>query len=208
LRLSDICIDVGANIGLYTCLAASRRKKTVSVEPASSNLPFLYRNLIQNGFQSEVFPVGLGQTPELKKLYGAGTGASFIEHWADTPTSWNHVVPVTTLDVIAGTRFTGQRLLIKIDVEGFEYSVLQGASVTLALQPHPVWLLEICFDQNFPGHINPDFAQVFELFWNAGYSAHTADRAQRLVTASDVSKWISSGHIEFGTHNYLFTSTT
>lgn len=206
LERTDVCIDVGANIGLYSCLAASRHKRIVAVEPLVSNLGLLYRNLLQNGFQAEVFPVGLGDQPEIKCLYGGGTGASFIENWANTPKSWNRIVPVTTLDVVAGKRFSGQRLLIKIDVEGFEYRVLQGASATMALKPSPVWLVEICLDEHFPGHINPNFLQTFQMFWDAGYQASVGDQTRRSITPADISKWIASGHVEFGTHNYIFSA--
>ncbi len=46
--VSDTIIDVGANIGLYSCLAASRASANcvvVAFEPAPENLSYLRRNL-------------------------------------------------------------------------------------------------------------------------------------------------------------------
>ena len=206
LEHADVCIDVGANIGLYSCLAASHGKGVVAVEPLVANLTLLYRNLLANKLTAEVFPVAVGEKPELKILYGGGTGASFVEHWAHTPSSWNRVVPVTTLNTLVGTRFSCKQLLIKIDVEGFEYSVLQGASSVLVLNPRPVWVIEICLDEHFPGQLNPNFLPTFDLFWKAGYEAHIVDDTHRIVTREDVVRWIEQGHVDFGTHNYLFAA--
>src|SRR5437016_5068696 len=46
LQKASACIDIGANIGLYTCLAASLGKHVVAIEPMPSNLKVLCRNLV------------------------------------------------------------------------------------------------------------------------------------------------------------------
>src|SRR5581483_11725643 len=38
---SDAVLDVGANVGFYSCLAASRGKHVLSFEPSRRNLQFL-----------------------------------------------------------------------------------------------------------------------------------------------------------------------
>jgi FkbM family methyltransferase len=55
---SDVFIDRGANIGLYTCLAQSLGKRTVSFEPQPINLEFLFTNLTNNGWHhAEIIPI-------------------------------------------------------------------------------------------------------------------------------------------------------
>src|ERR1019366_3381326 len=54
----DVVLDIGANVGFYTCLAARCGKPVVSFEPSPRNLDFLYRNLSENGFSNvEIYPM-------------------------------------------------------------------------------------------------------------------------------------------------------
>ena len=83
LRRSSACIDVGANVGLYSCLAMSRGKQVLAIEPNAISLRRLYRNLICNDFLNiKVYPVGLSSEPGLRRLYGTGLNASFVPGWA------------------------------------------------------------------------------------------------------------------------------
>jgi FkbM family methyltransferase len=205
LQKASTCIDIGANIGLYTCLAAAQGKHVVAVEPLSVNLTALYRNLLCNRFLDvEVFPVGLSGKVGIKRLFGGNTGASFVPGWAGASDKRNELVPVSTLDLIVQTRFDGQALLIKMDVEGFEYEVLLGAEHALGLSPRPIWLVEICLSEHFPDGLNDKFYNTFDAFWRRGYEARTANREERLIHADDVSRWVKQGYADFGSHNYLF----
>jgi len=206
LQNASTCIDVGANIGLYTCLAAVRGKHVVAVEPLRINLVALYQNLLCNDFPNvEVFPLGLSHKAGIKRLFGDNTAASFIPGWAGTSDRWYDIVPISTLDLIVNSRFNKQPILIKIDVEGFEYEVLTGAEHTLGLSPRPTWLVEICLTENFPGGSNDKFRNTFELFWRKGYEARTANREERLIQPRDVDRWVKQGHVDFGSYNYLFS---
>src|SRR5262249_54092026 len=70
-KAADAVIDVGANIGFYTCLARSLGRHAIAVEPLARNLRFLYRNLALNEFDDvEVFPVGVGRAPTQMQIGG------------------------------------------------------------------------------------------------------------------------------------------
>jgi len=183
----------------------SCRKQVVAVEPNPVNLQRLYRNLFANDFQKvEVYPVGLSNEPGLKPLYGAGLNASFIAGWARAKETRYSVAPLTTLDILAGPRFNGLQLTIKIDVEGLEFQVLQGATRTLKLAPKPFWLIEIVLTEQVPGGINTRMYDTFDMFWRNGYQARTADRERKLVQPHDVERWVATGSRDFGSYNYLF----
>jgi len=205
LRKSSVCIDIGANVGLYSCLAMSCGKQVLAVEPNPVNLQRLYKNLISNEFLNiELYPVGLSNKPGLKRLYGSGLNASFIAGWAHAKDSHYAVAPLTTLDILAGTRFDGSQIMIKIDVEGLEFQVLQGASRTLSLIPKPFWLMEIVLTEQVPGGMNTRIYETFEMFWRNGYRARTANREGKLVQPQDVERWVATASRDFGSYNYLF----
>jgi len=202
----DTVLDIGANIGFYSCLAASRRKHVLSFEPSPRNLRFLYRNLMENGLQNtEVFPVGVAKQCGLNRIYGFGGISSFVAGWAQADTSKYSLVPVTTLDAVVAGRFQGKKLLIKMDVEGFELDVLAGAAETLKLNPRPTWILEILLrDGVIPGGINSRFLQTFETFWERGYECRKLDEARMQVQAADVRRWANCGAADC--KNFLFSS--
>jgi FkbM family methyltransferase len=194
----DTFVDVGANIGIYTCLAASLGKRVIAVEPLPSNLRCLYQNIKSNGFSGvEVFPMGLSSSPGLMTLRGIGAQASFLPDWAVDDFRFNQyietVCPTTTLDAILSNRFSGQRLFIKVDVEGFEYEVLKGAAATLSMSPEPLWMVE-CILEKFHAGGNRNFEKTFDLFFDRGYSARTPEGVP--VTPENVREWASRGFVD------------
>jgi FkbM family methyltransferase len=207
LESHDTVLDIGANVGFYSCLAASRGRHVVSFEPSLRNLNFLYRNLWENKFSSvEILPLGLAKQSGLSRIYGFGGISSFVVGWGQAETSKYSLVPVTTLDAALAKRFQGKRVLIKVDVEGFELNVLAGATETLNLDPKPTWMVEILLrDGVIPGGINTRFHETFEMFWNRGYQCTKLDKTGSRVQNADVERWVSGGSADC--KNFLFSST-
>lgn len=205
LKGADIFVDVGANVGLYTCLARKQGIRTVAFEPLRQNLDYLYTNLEANGWRDvEVYPIGLSEVPGLTVLYGTGTGASLISGWASSSPLLRRTIPVSTLDVMLADRFPEQRLFIKVDVEGAEYGVVRGAQKLLDRQPAAIWLVEIILADWHPG-VNPHFLETFEIFWSHGYESRTADAQRAIITPEIIKSWIAKGRGDIGNGYYLFT---
>ncbi len=204
----DRLVDIGANIGLYTCIARHLGRQAFAVEPLPANLRLLRANLAANSWSdTEVAEVGLAAQEGSAELYGADTGASLLAGWATLPrrTLLRHTIRLTTLDALLEGRFEGERLLIKADIEGAEYGMLRGAARSLERAPAPAWLVEICLTENFPDGPNPDYVATFDQFFARGYTARTANAAARPVTREDVARWAAQGRSESGSYNYLFT---
>ncbi len=192
---STVFVDIGANIGYYTCLAKHAGLKVIAIEPLLYNLEYLYANLEINGYyDAEVFPVGLAANPGLATLFGPGTAASLIQDWADISTK-KRMVPLSTLDIIIGDRFVDEKLLIKVDVEGAEYEMLKGVDKILAAFPDSVWMTEIVLSGNHPEGLNPNFIKTFEKFWSHGYKAYTIGKDSNLVSRNDVLTWIKKSDL-------------
>lgn len=208
---SDLLINVGANVGYYCCLALQAGKRVVAYEPLPSNQRALYTNLWANGWQEhiEVFPIALSDKPQILKLYGGGTGASLVDGWAGADSAHYTLVPASTLDLTIQERFREQRIFLLVDVEGAEFSMLQGAARMLAREPKPVWMVEIAVHEHQPKGIaiNPQLLETFDLFWQAGYKAWTAQASPRLVKRDEVAAVVASGNDTLGTHNFIFASS-
>lgn len=128
-----VMIDVGANVGFFSVLAARRvgpGGKIYAVEPGPDNLEYLRRNLELHGTdQVEVLAAAAG--PESGKrmfhLHRVGTVHSFYP--ADH--SVRHEVRQIALDDVVSPPVK----LIKIDVEGEELGVLAGMERLLRDSP-------------------------------------------------------------------------
>ena len=48
LNEGDMLFDIGANVGVFSCYAASKRAKVIAFEPESSNFFILNKNLRRN----------------------------------------------------------------------------------------------------------------------------------------------------------------
>jgi FkbM family methyltransferase len=206
LQTTDCFVDVGANIGYYSMHALSLGRPVFVFEPSRDNLEVLYYNLGLNDWnECEIFAMGLDATPRLVAFYGDGTGASMIDGWGGGNSLLHSTIPTNTLDNMIGHRLLGRRALVKIDVEGSEHAVLLGASSVLNLQPAPAWIVEICFDENFPRRVNEKYGQTFEIFFKNGYRAFSIETAEREICAEDVSRWLGSGVRDQGIgHNFIF----
>lgn len=207
LTRASVFVDVGANIGFYSCLARKAGARVIAIEASRDNVECLLFNLVANGWDDvEVVPAGLAGRIGIAQLHGGGTGASLLADWAGASAATARSIPLTTLDAVMGNRFEHKQLLIKVDVEGAELGVVQGATAVLQREPRPVWLLEICLTEHHPAGLNPDFEQTFEVFWRHGYQATSLleDGTRRMVTAAHVRRWAASREREFGYVSYVF----
>jgi len=129
LREDDLFFDVGANVGAYIVLSSGVSGATTWVfEPDEQAGRDLLRNVDINRLADRVefYPVALGPT-EGEVLFTRGKGA--MNRVAMTTDEESHSVKQRTLDSIAKARVPN---MIKLDVEGYEEQVLQGALKTLA----------------------------------------------------------------------------
>jgi len=206
LKDVDVLVNVGANIGYYCCHALSMGKSVIAFEPIQRNLGYLYRNIRANGWSTiEVYPLALSSSVGILEIYGGNTGASLVKGWADIPGNYATLVPSLTLDLLLGTRLRGQKVLVIVDVEGAEHSMLNGATKMLSNDPRPIWMVEISAREHQPSgrETNPHFKDTFDLFFKNGYQPFLLEKDLRRLTAEEVDL-ASVGRLTLPTHNFLF----
>jgi FkbM family methyltransferase len=204
---NDIFINIGANVGYYCCFAAIAEKPIIAFEPHAVNSRILLRNLEINGFSKnvEIYPTAVGAENGILKLFGSGTAASLVNGWAGISSENSTLVPVVTLDGVLAGRFEDQSIFILIDVEGAEFSVIQGAVATLKRNRKPWWMIEICITDHQPAgvKINPYLLPTFDLLNGAGYEVWTLSNTPRRIIREEVVKIDETEIDTIKIHNFL-----
>lgn len=203
---ADVFVDVGANLGLFSCIAAKMGKYVVAVEPHPLMIQLLLNNLQRNRLDRdfEVHSTALSERQGIANLFGGRQGGSLLRGWGGIQSNYHNVVFVNTLDRLLEGRFLEHRLLIKVDVEGNEHSLLLGATETLGRKRAPTWMVEIGLTENFAGSINPHYCAIFETFWSYGYRANPMARPAQRVDRADLERWIANRKTDHGDINYCF----
>ncbi len=146
LRPGDMAFDVGANVGFYTLLFASRVGPSGSVhafEPVNGDV--LEANLELSGLQNVfVSRTAAGAAPGTVAI-GRHAGAEGLSSgaWRRGPALEALEVEQVTLDDYVEAHVPGQIRLVKIDVEGMEPDVIAGLTRTLAAGRVDALLVEV-----------------------------------------------------------------
>jgi FkbM family methyltransferase len=134
LKRGDVFVDVGANIGYLSMLAASHVGQTGRVfafEPFSQNVKLLHLSRQANQFgQVEIFPVAASSDRRLYLYDNAGTNG-FISPLVDDFRAVMQSTIVFSVCLDDVLKDIEQVDFIKLDVEGAEDLVLQGAEALL-----------------------------------------------------------------------------
>ncbi len=119
LRPGDLFVDVGANVGTYSLLAASAGAEVIAFEPGEA-LPALHDNIRLNALQQriEVHEAAVAATDGAVRFTTGRDTMNKIDESGDAS------VPSVRLDSVLASRTP---MLIKVDVEGRESDVLRGA---------------------------------------------------------------------------------
>jgi FkbM family methyltransferase len=131
-----IAIDIGANLGWHALHAARHPnvETVVAFEPDPFNAWLLERNLAENAIGNVIVESrAVAAAPGTAHLHRYGRNNFGRHSLAADHGQGSRTVPVTDLDGALSALGLGERpiALIKIDVEGYEPAVIDGATKTL-----------------------------------------------------------------------------
>jgi FkbM family methyltransferase len=130
LKEDDFFMDIGANVGVYSLLASGLNNcNSISIEPIPQTFQYLKKNIELNQLSDKVNCLNIGLSNQPGDLYFTNDRDT-VNHVVNKKSEKTTTVKVETLNQVFPQKNTNN-ILIKIDVEGFEYNVLKGGSDVL-----------------------------------------------------------------------------
>jgi FkbM family methyltransferase len=165
--------DLGANIGFFSlfCASLSQSIEVIAVEPVTYHSSLLQSSLLVNPSLAprvSLVKVALGETSKDKicmKKELKNAAATFVDSSATT--SCQYTVRMLTLDAIVEEY--GQADIIKIDVEGYEPRVFNGARALMRSdrRPHTIISEFVPFRVKMGGVADP--LTALDMMFDYGY---------------------------------------
>ena len=197
LKPQDTMIDVGANIGLYSLLAASRTGggKVIALEPHPVAADRLRENVELNKLHNvEVLTKAAGSEPGVARLTA---NLDTINHIVSSGVVANSIdVSVLTLDSLITPG--NEVALVKLDAEGFESACLAGAQRLLLERAVVAWIVEV---NGLGRRYGSGDQTVVETFDRSGYLPYRYSASANELLSADK----TSGNVEW---NMIFVRDT
>jgi FkbM family methyltransferase len=187
-------LDVGANYGTHSILFLSAGVPVIAFEPNPNCVPYFQAICDMNGYSARWEQVAIGSRagriklvyPE-KEAWLGSTAADIICTLENSSEVAGLQVPLKTLDEYLQD-IPRERVLVKIDVEGFEREVISGASELLKLcRPRVI----------FEANNKKTRGELFQLFRSLGYTIHCLPLRMPSTVALSIDEFCACGMTNF-----------
>ena len=183
IRPGDTVVDVGANVGFFSILAASLVGPTgwvVALEPQPDTFNQLQRNIQISGMKNiRARQVAVSERKGIGMLFFGDVPifSSLFSSVDDKPTQLrSQEVSTSTLEDILEEESVGKCNYLKLDCEGAEYAILNSLSPAVASRIEQI-TMEV---HNIPGR-NP--AELDARLCELGFRAQTRGKVSSYVRA-------------------------
>jgi len=188
LQPGDVFVDVGANIGYFSVLAAcvvGEGGAVFAFEPDPDNVCLLRANVALNGFQQQVVTVEAGLADSCRDGQLFLSEDNLGDHQIYASGESRVSLPVTLYN---GSRYLGDKLqrldVLKVDTQGSEYEVMAGLlPLLLQLPSMPRIIIELT-----PWSLRQAGASgraLIELLASLGQPLWIIDHVEHALAASD-----------------------
>ena len=199
-----VFLDIGANVGIYSIFAAHHlgdAGHVYSVEPHLRNAVALMDNVVENRIQDRVsvLSMALCRKPSITEFryreWGTGSSHSQLQNGDPITRQAESVAgelkATTTIDTLIGDHSIRRPDFIKIDVDGIELAILEGASGFLS-GPEPPRSVQV--------ECEPSNNQRIEEFM----SDHGFDLRERHATMAGAKRIARGARLTDLPHNVIF----
>ena len=162
-----VCIDGGANHGVFTLEMARRSAKVISVEPQPLMAELIMANVAINELSHKVimYHGGLGAENTMIKIpmmnYNELNNYGAYSLDMEAPNEHKFPIPITTIDKLT----EGLKVdFIKLDIEGMELDALRGAAHVIE-KCRPVMLIECDKEDSGPAVLEYIDQLDYDMYW-------------------------------------------
>jgi FkbM family methyltransferase len=199
---SDICFDVGANIGYFSLLFASLSPKgeVHSFEPIKQNIKLIQKSVHLNKFKNIYVNNMALSNFDGNSLFSISSDSAFssFKNTGRKLESKKSLVRVVKIDSYLKKKKIPRIDILKIDVEGAEKLVLEGAKTTLSNKDKkPRIILIELFEQNLNSY-NCTAYEILKYLNAFGYKGFTIDRSESKLLRINNKSLMSQ-------YNFVFT---
>ena len=182
LRQGDLFFDIGANVGSYTVLASAvTRANTKAFEPVPESYKALLENIRINNIESlaEAYLIAIGETDGEIQMTNNLDTTNHIILSQDSCSEKMITVPVKKISNYISNKIPD---LIKIDVEGYETKVVNGAEAIFTDNGTNAVIMELNGSGERYGFNDNKLHQKMIKF---GYQAYIYDPFKRVLNKTE-----------------------
>lgn len=165
VRPGEVLWDIGANVGLFACYAAKAGARVVAFEPSGINFGSLVEHIELNGLGDSVdaYCLGLSDSSEATSLYMSAFELGHSHSSVGRPESqfkvfdprFRQAILVFSADDLVERLALARPDHLKLDVDGNELLILQGAKDVLATAKTAIIEIEGTNAERFEETIRP-----------------------------------------------------
>jgi FkbM family methyltransferase len=205
----DVVVDIGANIGYYTLIAArlvGPDGKVFAFEPDPTNFGLMKKNVEMNGYQNVVLvQKAVANNTEKIKLYLSEENKG--DHRIYDPHDGRTSIEIDAIRLDDFLRDHGERVdFIKMDIQGAEGGAIQGMPLLLQRNRRLKVISE--FWPFGLKQFGADPAGYIDLFAKQGFTLYEIDERRRAVRPADVSRIMETCTLENKRYTNLFCVRT
>jgi FkbM family methyltransferase len=175
INTDDVVFDVGANFGGYACFAAAscQRGQVYAFEPHPENVRRIQMNAATNDLPVDIREVALSDHSGTAEL---AVHEEDKMHHLEAEGSRTIPIQLHAADELIANGGVEPPNVVKIDVEGAEYDVLQGMKETLQNPKCRLVYCEIHPESSLEwGVSDAEKQSIFELFEKSGFDIERID---------------------------------
>lgn len=174
---ATVFIDIGANIGYYSIIAAKSALHVYAFEPAKRSILSLKENIILNKLKNiTILPYAVASVSKEQLLYlsdDSNTGMNSLIA-PENDSGETEIVKTIVFDEWYNQAVINGQLCIKIDAEGSEMEILQGMHQTINWAK-PIFFIEV--QEQHLTRFGHKPANIFDFFKNHNYEPYKIESA-------------------------------